>query len=91
MYLHLGQDIVVPEASVIGVFDLDNTTGSVITRGFLSEAEKDGRVTAVTEELPKSFVVCSGAVNSKPGDEGNMTQVYLSQLSSQTLLKRAVT
>jgi len=82
MYLHLGQNVVVPEASVIGVFDLDNTTGSHITRKFLENAEKAGRVISVSDELPKSFAVCG---------EGNKLTVYLSQLSSQTLLKRSET
>jgi len=82
MYLHLGQSVVVPEASVVGVFDLDNTTGSHITRKFLGSAEKAGRVISVSDELPKSFVVC--------GEDDEMT-IYLSQLSSQTLLKRAET
>jgi len=82
MYLHLGQNVVVPEASVIGVFDLDNTTGSHITRKFLGDAEKAGRIRIVSDELPKSFVVC--------GEDNEMT-IYLSQLSSQTLLKRSET
>ena len=82
MYLHLGQGLVVPEASIIGIFDLDNTTGSHITRKFLSEAEKAGRITVVSDELPKAFVVCDGS--EKP-------EVYLSQLSTATLLKRSET
>ena len=79
MYLHLGQNVVVPEVSIIGIFDLDNTTGSHITRKFLSEAEKSGRVSAVSDELPKSFVVC---------DESGGQEIYLSQLSSATLMRR---
>ena len=79
MYLHLGQNVVVPESNVIGVFDLDNTTGSHLTRKFLGDAEKAGNVISVTDELPKSFVVCA---------EGNDMTVFLSQLSSQTLMKR---
>jgi len=82
VYLHLGQNVVVPEASVIGVFDLDNTTWSHITRKFLGAAEKAGRVISVSDDLPKSFVVCGG--------DGEMC-IYLSQLSSQTLLKRSET
>ena len=82
MYLHLGQNVVVPEASIIGIFDLDNTTGSGITRKFLNDAEKAGRILNVTDELPKSFVIC--------GDDREM-MIYLSQLSSQTLLKRTET
>ena len=79
MYLHLGQNIVVTEASVVGIFDMDNTTSSHITRKFLSEAEKAGRVTVITDELPKSFVVC---------DEDEKQSIYLSQLTSATLQKR---
>ena len=100
MYLHLGQHIVVPEATVIGVFDLDNTTGSHITREFLKEAEKAGKVKSVSDELPKSFVVCGEqhpgyakrSMNIKRhADACNEFEIYLSQLSSMTLLKRSET
>ena len=82
MYLHLGQNIVVPEQVIVGIFDLDNTTGSHITRKYLADAEKAGNVISVSDELPRSFVVCTQ--EAKP----NMT-IYLSQLSSQTLMKRS--
>jgi len=80
--LHLGQNVVVPEADVIGIFDLDNTTGSHITRKFLGDAEKAGNVVNVSDELPRSFIVC--------GKDIEIT-IYLSQLSPQTLLKRTET
>ena len=80
MYLHLGQNVVVPEAEVVGIFDLDNTTGSHITRKYLSQAEKERKIINVSDDLPKAFVVCNA------NDE---TRIYLSQLSSQTLLKRS--
>ena len=79
MYLHLGQSVVVPASTIIGIFDMDNTTGSHITRKFLSHAEKEGRVQSVSDELPKSFIVCN---------ENTKTDIYLSQLSTQTLYKR---
>ena len=79
MYLHLGQDTVVKTDTVIGIFDLDNATVSKKTRDFLTQAEKDGKVVNVTYELPKSFIVCN--------DKGK-TKVYISQISSVTLLKR---
>ena len=82
MYLHLGQSVVVPESDVIGIFDLDNTTGSHITRKFLGDAEKAGCVVNVSDELPRSFIVS--------GKDNDVT-VYLSQLSPQTLLKRTET
>jgi hypothetical protein len=82
MYLHLGQNVVVPFSSVIGVFDLDNTTGSHVTRTFLSRAEKAGQVINVAEDIPKSFIVCN---------EENQTKIFLSQLSTATLMKRSET
>lgn len=82
MYLHLGNDHVVRKQDIIGIFDLDNTSQSYQTRGYLSRAEKEGKmIIASGEELPKSFVVCHTA------DGGQM--VYLSQLNSSTLLKRS--
>jgi len=82
IYLHLGQNVVVPESEILGIFDLDNTTGSKITREFLNQAEKTGRIINISEELPKSFVVC---------EENERIRVYLSQLSPATLLKRSET
>lgn len=82
IYLHLGQNTMVRNSTVLGVFDLDNTTSSHITRKFLSRAEKEGNVINVSDNLPKSFVLCQ---------EKDGIKVYLSQLSSQTLLKRSET
>lgn len=81
MYLHLGQDTVVRLDEVIGIFDMDTSTISKHTRQFLADAEKGGRIVNVSEELPKSYVVCV----DKEGTE----TVYISQISSTTLLKRA--
>jgi len=82
LYLHLGQNVVVPEAEIIGIFDLDNTTGSIITRKFLGNAEKAGSVINVSDELPRSFIIS--------GKDKDVT-IYLSQLSPQTLLRRSET
>ncbi len=81
MYLHLGQDVVVRTADIVGIFDMETTTVSRASRQFLADAEKGGRVVNVTYELPKSYVVCTDA-------DGGET-VYISQISSATLLKRA--
>lgn len=80
MYLHLGQDTVVRTSSIIGVFDLDNTTVSKHTRSFLAKAQQEGRVVNVSAELPKSFILCA---------EEGVQRVYLSQLAPATLLKRS--
>lgn len=81
MYLHLGQSLVIPFSNILGIFDLDNASYSHHTRNFLRKAEEEGRVVNVSDELPKSFVLCK--------KQKNEVWVYISQLSSATLLKRA--
>ena len=80
MFLHLGQSVVVPDREVVGVFDLDNASWAYKTREFLERAEREGRVVDVSGDLPKSFALC------RAGDGAPV--VYLSQLSTATLLKR---
>lgn len=81
MYLHLGQDVVVRTRDIIGIFDLDTSTVSKETHRYLTKAEQEGRAVTVSTELPKSFVVC---VSPSSGRQ----LVYISQISSSTLLKR---
>ena len=80
MYLHLGQNTVITHDEIIGIFDLDSTTVAKKTRDYLAKAQKEGRVREVSYELPKSFIVC------REKDGKNI--VYLSQISTSTLLKR---
>jgi hypothetical protein len=55
MYLHLGQSVVVPAGSVVGIFDLDNASQSHLTRRFLREAEEAGNVVSVSAETAESL------------------------------------
>ncbi len=79
-YLHLGKGTVVRSDAVIGIFDLDITSQSHLTRKYLQAAEKAGQVVNAAEDIPKSFVVCE--------EDGRRT-LYLSQMAASTLLKRA--
>lgn len=81
MYLHLGQDTVISTNDILGIFDMDTSTVSAITRNYLALKEKNGKCVTVSYELPGSFVVTT----DKNGDD----TVYISQLSSGTLLKRS--
>lgn len=81
VYLHLGQSVVVPHKDILGIFDLDNTSWAFKTREFLERAEQEGRVVSVSGDLPRSFVLVGGG-ECPP-------TVYISQLSSSTLLSRA--
>ncbi|MBQ8797590.1 MAG: DUF370 domain-containing protein [Oscillospiraceae bacterium] len=78
MYLSIGNDLAVRESSIIGIFDLDNTSTSKRTRDFLTKAEKEGQVIPC-DDLPKSFVLTA---------EYGLNRVHLTSLSSYTLEKR---
>ena len=78
MYLSIGNDMAVRDTSLIGIFDMDNTTTSKRTREFLENAEKDGQVVPC-DDLPKAFVLTA---------EYGLNRVYLTSLSSSTLERR---
>lgn len=82
MFLHLGQDTVIIEDDIIGIFDLDTTTVSKPTRDYLKAMQKGGNVVNVSYDLPKSFVItCKKKSNKKT--------MFISPISTATLLKRS--
>ena len=81
MYLHLGNETVVRTQDVIGIFDIEKASISKFTKEFLSSSTKLNHIYNVSYEMPKSFIVCK--------DNENSVIVYISQISPQTLLKRA--
>ena len=81
MYLHIGQNEIVPEKRVVGIFDLDKCSYEKRTREYLAKAEAEGVVLDVSGNLPESFVVCDHPYHAQI--------VYLSQLSPTTLQRRA--
>ena len=78
MYLSIGNDMAVRDSSIIGIFDMDNTTTSKRTREFLEKNEQEGQVVPC-DDLPKSFVITA---------EYGFDRVYLTSLTSATLEKR---
>ena len=78
MYLNIGGDMAVRDTTIIGIFDLDNTSVSPRTREFLGRAEKEGQVVPC-DDLPKAFVLTA---------EYGMHRLYLTSLNTATLEKR---
>ncbi len=77
MYIHLGEKTVINDREIIGIFDIENTTVSKITRDYLSKNEKKKNVYYVSADLPRSFVVCEGR------------RIFVSHLSPGTVAKRS--
>lgn len=79
-YFQIENNRFVKMEGLIGIFDMDKSTISMVTRNFLKKAEKNGIVTTASMGLPKSFIVC---------DNERAEKVYLSVFSPQVLAKRA--
>lgn len=75
IYLHIGNGYSVDVREIIGIFDMDNTTVTGITKKLLDRAEKEKKLFTATYELPKTFIVTKD-------------RIYISQLAASTLKKR---
>ena len=77
MYLYIGGEKALFKKDIVGVFDLDNSTVSKITRDFLSKAEKEKKVEVVFGyDLPKSFILTKN------------DEIIISQIAPSTVKKR---
>ena len=81
MYLYIGQNEILPEKRIIGIFDMDKATYNRRAMEFLTRAEQEGVVLDISGDIPKSFLVCDHPYHPQI--------VYLSQLNPATLQKRA--
>ncbi|MBN2851751.1 MAG: DUF370 domain-containing protein [Clostridia bacterium] len=79
MFLHIGGEYLIRESNIIGIFDIENTTISKLTREYLNDKEKEKSIISVSDEMPKTFIVT---------EEQGKVKVYITSISSKTLEKR---
>lgn len=80
MLLNIGQDKMISDREIIGIFDLDNTTVSKATRDYINfSVKKNECVTVSMDDLPKSFIVC---------EKNGKRTVYISPYNTATVFKR---
>ena len=77
--LHLGGDVVISMKDVIAIFDIETSMTSEINKEFLEIAKEEGFIKKISENEPKTFVLV---------EQGHKTMIFLSPISSSTLLKR---
>lgn len=75
MFLHIGEDKVITDKNIIGIFDMDTSTVNKATRDYLNKAQKDNKIKYVNFDLPKSFIVTDDVI-------------YVSPINTATLNKR---
>ena len=79
IFLHAGNNINIRKKDIVAIFDIDKTSIHKVTRDFLNKAEKNGIVSTITDDIPRSFII-----TEKDGKK----MVYISQLSPATLRER---
>ncbi len=79
VYLHLGKDVSVNTKNIIAILDLESTSVSKSTRDFLKIVEEEGFVRNVSEEIPRTFVLCE--INGQ-------SVIYITNISSRALAGR---
>ncbi|MEE1046300.1 MAG: DUF370 domain-containing protein [Clostridia bacterium] len=79
MYLHLGKGTIVNTSDIIAIMDLESSSMSPNTREFLKVIEEEGFVRNVSEEIPKTYVVC---------EVDGQSVVYVTNISSKALAGR---
>ncbi len=81
MFLHIGDDLVLWEKDIVGIFDFETASLSNDTKEYLRSRERNKEINANLNQIPKSFVV----VNKK---KSKKKKVYYTIISTRTLNKR---
>ena len=74
-FLYLGGDTTVYADDVIGIFNIEECSVSRTTAEYLNLCQKKGIIVNVSEDMPKSFIVCE-------------KKTYISNVSNSTINMR---
>ena len=77
MFVHIGENKVVRKKDILGVFDMDSATISNVTRKYLKNAGKEGKIVVLGLDLPRTFIVMKDKT------------VYLSSIPSSSIKTHA--
>lgn len=88
MFLHLGNNISVPVKDIVAILDKDSLEASKENNSYINKLKEIGHIKNEDVKNKKSYViVCSGDFKRGRKKEENCF-IYLSNISSTTLLKR---
>ena len=80
MFLHIGNDIMIPKKDIIAICDMDNVTSTKDGAEFFNRIEDDKIIDDMSGLLPKAFIIVS--------DKYNGFKIFTSSLNTSTLKKR---
>ena len=79
MFVHLGENFIVRQEDVVGIFDIDTSTMKKSTEKLLYDAQEKKKLRTISKEIPRSIVITKNKKDS---------MVYLSSVSTRTLKQR---
>lgn len=82
MICHVGAGKLIKDGNIVGIFDLDGEMTTKATAEFLKNAEKGGRTTTASFDIPRAFVLVS---------DGKKEEVIFTRLTVSSVAKRAET
>ena len=80
-YIQLENNRWIRKDGVLAIVDFDRACYARVSRAFLSQRERDGRLIVASDGLPKSFVVY---------DDGHREESYLSVFNVDSIKRRFV-
>lgn len=78
-YLQLEKGESIDKKLIIGIFDLDSSSKGGATNELFKRKEEEHGVVNVSNDLPKSFILCDGEYSDT---------VYVSGISTESIKKR---
>ena len=79
MYLHIGNSESIKKSEIIGIFDLDTSTVSSVTKKYIEKMQKEGKVEYNDTDLPRTFIIVKNKKEEK---------IKLSRISATSLIQR---
>ena len=81
MYTYIGNDIIIKNSSIIGIFNIDYVKNTREYKSLKSSLEEKEKLINVDETNQKSFILTNNM---------NETKAYITKINVNTLLKRLV-
>ena len=78
-YLQLEKGESIDKKEIIGIFDLEKAGVSSATNGLFRRKEEEHSVVNLSNDLPKSFILCDGEYSDT---------IYISGISTESIKKR---
>lgn len=78
-YLQLEKGESIDKSTIIGIFDIETASVSDATKEMFRRKEDEHGVVSLSNDLPKSFLVCEGEFSDT---------VYISGISTDSIRKR---